>query len=195
MSFCKISLKIWMKTTKFYLCFTISPSKLFWVTQKILPFKIYFPNLRENNTFFHKICFDILECGNNYLRKGKDRNPWVFANYLEDFCHSLKLKTSLKRGWILICLGSKCIKNGNIKGWFSNDSPPKFYFLHTLTLCNSLITLYKVGFVSSMLNNGSSSICRRNSLHCLETWCFRRSQLWRTLAGMICSSLWWHSKQ
>lgn len=91
-------------------------------TQKMLPFKIYFPNLRENNTFFHKICIDILECGNNYLRKGKDRNPWVFANYLEDFCHRLKLKTSLKRGWILICLGSKCIKNGNVKGWFSNDS-------------------------------------------------------------------------
>lgn len=81
---------IWMKTTKFYFCFTRSPSKLFWVTQKMLPFKIYFPNLRER--FF---CFDILECGNNYLRKGKDRNPWVFANYLEDFCHRLKLRMNL----------------------------------------------------------------------------------------------------
>lgn len=46
-------------------------------------------------TFFHKICFDILECGNNYLREGKDRNPWVFANYLEDFCHRLKLRMNL----------------------------------------------------------------------------------------------------
>ena len=37
-------------------------------------------------------------------RKGQKSLSINFANYLEDFCHRLKLKTSLKRGWIFICL-------------------------------------------------------------------------------------------
>ena len=110
MSFCKISLKIWMKTTILFLFHKIS----FKAVLRDLLSKLE----RKQHVFSQ----DLLWYIGVWEQLSKERNPWVFANYLEDFCHRLKLKTSLKRGWIFICLGSKFIKNGNVKGWFSNDS-------------------------------------------------------------------------
>ena len=107
-------LSIWMKTTTIKIIIVDSQDVLqscFEWNKKDLLSKLE----RKQHMFFHKVCFDILLweqlCNKRKRQKSK---TWVlnFANYVEDFCHRLKLKTSLKEDASLFAWDQNVIKMG-----------------------------------------------------------------------------------